>query len=269
MTIQAPAKVNLVLRILAKRDDGYHDIETLMVPVTLADEMDVEVDGGSGLDLRCDAPDLPCGSDNLVWRAVDNFKKRTGLGFSTRISLRKRIPQGAGLGGGSSDAAAVIKALDRLLKTSLPEMDLEQIAADTGSDVPFFIRCAPAWCRGRGERISGVDAIPAASLLLVKPAFPVSTAWAYQTWKPTTLANSQFFGDLELVNDLEAPAFHKYLLLPVIKNWLLEQEEVSAAMMSGSGSTIFAILKKDAGSLARRAQENFGESLWTAAVNIL
>lgn len=268
MTIQAPAKVNLALRILARRQDGYHEIETLMVPVSLADEIDLEISAGSGVEVTCDDPDIPNGPENLVWRAVEAFQKRTGLDFSARIAIRKNIPHGAGLGGGSSDAAAVVKALNVLCETILPETALVEIAATLGSDIPFFIRCKPALCRGRGERITPVDDVPPAKLLLLKPPFPVSTAWAYQAWKPSQSPSRQFLGGIELVNDLEFPVFQKYLIFPVIKAWLLEQEEVSAAMMTGSGSTLFAVLRKDAGSLARRAKEKFGKTLWTAQVAV-
>ena len=270
MTIQAHAKVNLVLRILAKRPDGYHDIETLMVPISLADEIEVEVSGGSGIELACDQPDIPTGPDNLVWRVVEVFQRHTGLGFHTRIALQKNIPHGAGLGGGSSDAAAVLKALDQLHNTRLCHETLETLAATLGSDIPFFIRSRPALCRGRGEVMQDADDIPPARILLLKPPFPVSTAWAYQACDPRVHPGDarQFHGQIELVNDLEAPVFHKFLLLPAIKAWLLEQEEVAAAMMSGSGSTFFAVLHGDAGSLAQRAKARFGPNLWTCETSL-
>jgi len=270
MTIQAPAKVNLVLRILGRRADGYHDIETLMVPVKLYDEMDIEVSEGSGTVLECDEADIPTGPDNLVCRAVEVFQKHTGLRFHTRIALKKHIPSGAGLGGGSSDAAAVLKALDQLHETRLGSKTLEALAGMIGSDIPFFIRCRPAVCRGRGEVMQGADGILPARILLVKPPFPVSTGWAYQAWDPDRRASSvrQTHGGIELVNDLEDPVFEKFLLLPAVKSWLLEQEEVAAAMMSGSGSTMFAILRGDAGPLAHRAKTRFGPRLWTAETEI-
>ncbi|MCX6969281.1 MAG: 4-(cytidine 5'-diphospho)-2-C-methyl-D-erythritol kinase [Verrucomicrobia bacterium] len=269
MTIQAPAKVNLVLRILAKRRDGYHDIETLMAPISLADEIDIAVSDGDGMDFQCDHPDLPVGPENLVWRAAEGFRQETGLRFHAKIFLRKRIPHGAGLGGGSSDAAAVIKALDQLLNTGLGLQALEALAAKIGSDIPFFIRSRPALCRGRGELMQDAAALPKTPLLLLKPPFPVSTAWAYKTWSAPKRTRDpagypqQFHAGIELINDLEDPVFQKYLLLPAIKSWLLDQEEVAAAMMSGSGSTLFAILHQGAGTLARRAKARFGPDLWT------
>ena len=113
--------------------------------------------------------------------------------------------------------------------------------------------------------------IPPARILLLKPPFPVSTPWAYQAWSPRQRTNApgQFLGKVELINDLEAPVFQKFLLLPVIKTWLLEQEEVSAAMMSGSGSTLFAILRGEADPLAQRAKDRFGQSLWTTEASLL
>ncbi len=269
MTIQAPAKVNLVLRILAKRADGYHDIETLMAPISLADEIEITVSDGGGMDFQCDHPDLPVGPENLVWRAVEVFRKETGARFHAKIFLRKRIPHGAGLGGGSSDAAAVLNALNHLLNTCLGFQALEAMAAKIGSDIPFFIRSRPALCCGRGELIQDAAALPKTELLLLKPPFPVSTAWAYKAWSARKKSSDsagcrqQYHAGIELINDLEEPVFGKHLLLPAMKSWLLEQDEVAAAMMSGSGSTLFAILRQDAGTLAGRAKERFGAELWT------
>jgi len=271
MTVQAPAKVNLALRILSKRPDGFHEIETLVAPLTLADEIEIEVSKGRGIDLACDDADLSAGPDNLVWRAAELFQQHTGERFHTRIRLQKKIPHGAGLGGGSSDAAAVLKALDELRGTRLGPEQLEALAGTLGSDIPFFIRCRLALCRGRGEVMKTADEIPAAKILLFKPPFPVSTAWAYQAWSTPAPASriQQFHGAVELVNDLEEPVFHKFLLLPTLKSWLLEQTGVAAAMMSGSGSTIFAILRQDAGNLAQRAKDRFGETLWTAETELM
>jgi 4-diphosphocytidyl-2-C-methyl-D-erythritol kinase len=263
MTIQARAKVNLVLRVLGKRADGYHDIETLMVPVSLADELEVEVSDGSGIGITCDEPGVPADASNLAWRAADVFARQTGLAFRTSIVLRKRIPHGAGLGGGSSDAAAVLMALDILLETQLGEPRLEEMAARIGSDVPFFIRNRPSWCRGRGEVMEDAGRLPPMRLLLLKPPFPVPTAWAYQSRTSNVPCQPQAAAGIELTNDLEGPVFHKYLLLPVLKAWLIAQPEVSAAMMSGSGSTLFAVLRGDPHFLERRARERFGDSLWT------
>jgi len=268
MTIQAHAKVNLTLRILDKRADGFHNLETLMVPVTLCDDVDVVVTDGEGITLECDNPDVPADGRNLAWRAVEAFVARTGRRFHVRISLKKRIPFGAGLGGGSSDAASVLVALDRILGTELPAEDLEAVAATLGSDIPFFIRSRPAICRGRGEILTRFDGgIPECGILLVKPPFPVPTAWAYQAWaasdKKPTASSGELPGGITLVNDLERPVFAKYLMLPALKEWLAAQPEVAAAMMSGSGSTVFAVLRDGPGSLEDRLRNHFGETLWT------
>ncbi len=273
MTIQAPAKVNLVLRILAKRPDGYHDIETLMAPVSLSDELEIEISQGTGIHLDCDHPDIPLDATNLVWQAIELFARTTGLSFQVRVGLKKNIPHGAGLGGGSSDAAAVLKVLDQILETHLGFQKLEELAGELGSDIPFFIRCRPALCCGRGELMQDAGEIEPARILLVKPPFPVSTREAYQACsagKPrkTPIGKSQFHGRVELINDLEEPVFRKFVLLPVLKTWLLEQDEVSAAMMSGSGSTIFAILHNSAGSLEQRVKEEFGPGLWTCETSL-
>jgi len=266
MTIQAPAKVNLVLRILGKRPDGFHEIETLMVPVSLADTLDVTVEVGEGIVISCNDPAVPSDATNLAHRAVVAFSTHTGKKFHTHIDLKKSIPWGAGLGGGSSDAAAVLIALNRLLSAGLTESEMTEIAASIGSDIPFFLRGHPAWCRGRGELIESAGSIPAANLLLIKPPFPVSTAWAYQAWaaagKPAQ-EFSQHLGELQLTNDLEAPVFSKYLLLPALKSWLLRQPDVAAAMMSGSGSTVFAVLDGDAAGLDKRVRDEFGSEMWT------
>jgi len=267
MTIEAPAKVNLVLRLRGKRPDGFHEIETLMVPLTLADKLDVTISDGDGVVLTCDDLSLPTDATNLAHRAAVAFAGATGQVFRTTIHLQKKIPSGAGLAGGSSDAAAVLLALNELLETHLATEELEIIAGTLGSDVPFFVRREAAWCRGRGEIIEPAPPPPRWNLLLVKPPFPVPTAWAYQAWAASTQvsANAVWHDGIELANDLELPVFSKYLLLPVLKDWLAAQPEVSACMMSGSGSTLFAIVDSGAQMLASRVREEFGETMWTHA----
>ncbi len=271
MKLRASAKVNLHLRILRRREDGFHDIETLMVPVSLADEVTVETGPGSLVEFFCPSPDVPGGEDNLAVKAVRQFARETGLTFSARIALEKRIPMGAGLGGGSSDAAAVLRALDSLLGTALGAEALEAMAAKLGSDVPFFIRGRPAVCRGRGEIMEAADFPARLPLLLLKPDFGVETPWAYQNWAashdlPGVSGAGQNLDGIPIANALERPVFEKFLLLPVIKSWLLAQPSVRVAAMSGSGSTMFAVLKDaDSGTeLEEKARAEFGTGLWTA-----
>lgn len=269
MKRSAPAKINLSLRVLGRREDGFHEIETLISPVTLADEITIEP--GAGLHLTCDDPTLPTGRENLAWRAAEIFCERAGIPADFHLSIRKRIPHGAGLGGGSSDGATVLLALNETLAQPLPLGTLTALAAQLGSDVPVFLCGQAAVCRGRGEQVTPSPFAERLPLLLLKPPFPVPTPWAYRHWRDSTEIPgvryaAQRFPWGELVNDLERPVFSKYLPLAALKSWLLEQSSVAGALMSGSGSTMFAVLKDpaDASALAERAREFFGE-LWTCA----
>ncbi|MBS0660870.1 MAG: 4-(cytidine 5'-diphospho)-2-C-methyl-D-erythritol kinase [Verrucomicrobia bacterium] len=266
----APAKINLSLRVLRKRADGFHELETLMAPLTLADELTFLP--RRAFQVTCSDPSLPTDESNLAVRAARLFQQRTGRATEVRIELEKRVPHGAGLGGGSSDAAAVLLGLNDLYDLRLPRAELAAMAAELGSDIPFFIYEAPAWCRGRGERVEPT-ALPApVPLLLLKPPFPVPTPDAYRHW-----ATSRELPGIDyapqalpwglLVNDLERPVFEKYVVLATMKMWLRAQPEVAAALMSGSGSTMFAVLNAPAGAaaLAERARAEYGESLWTCA----
>lgn len=273
MKLRAPAKVNLSLRILGRRPDGFHELETLMLPISLADEVSVEVGIGQGVRVFCDDPSIPQDDSNLAAVAARQFHAHTGRRFDARIRIQKNIPSGAGLGGGSSDAAAVLVALDAILETHLGVADLERIAANIGSDVPFFIRRVAAWARGRGERIEPAVPPPDAAplvLALMKLPFGIATPWAYKRWRDSVELEGvdyspQRWGGWEFVNDLERPAFEKYALLPVMKTWLRAQPECRAALMSGSGSTMFAVCpdRAAAAALADRARSEFGDSLWT------
>jgi 4-diphosphocytidyl-2-C-methyl-D-erythritol kinase len=271
MKLRAPGKVNLQLRVLGRRADGYHEIETLVFPISLADEISVEVSNGAVVTVSCDDAKVPKGEANLAAMAASEFSRCTGLQFSAHIQIRKRIPVGAGLGGGSSDAAAVLVALDSIFKTNLGIGGLEEVAARIGSDVPFFIRGLPAICRGRGEIVQLFDAPEKLNLLLLKPPFAVETPWAYRTWAashslPGTLDSEQDLGWVKIFNALERPVFEKFLVLPVMKDWLRRQPEVRAAAMSGSGSTLFAMLRRDGRGrdLEDRVKAEFGAALWTA-----
>ncbi len=270
MKLSAPAKINLSLRIEGRRPDGFHELDTVMTPVSLADEITVITSIGRRVRVVCDHPDVPVGPENLATRAAHLFSQATGQQFAAEITIAKRIPMGAGLGGGSSNAATVLIALDTIFETQLGVERMEALAAQLGSDVPFFVRSAPARCRGRGEIIEPIG-VPAMNLLLVKPPFAVETPWAYRHWKdsislPGDCDETQDCRGLAVVNDLERPVFEKFLLLPVMKKWLREQPETAAAAMSGSGSTMFAILRDgaDGAALESRVRDAFGQSLWTA-----
>jgi 4-diphosphocytidyl-2-C-methyl-D-erythritol kinase len=243
----APAKVNLSLRVLSRRDDGFHEIDSLIAPISIFDRLHFELRDEGGLEFSCDDPSLPTTEDNLVVRAVRLFCGEIGLEPQLSIRLEKQIPHGAGLGGGSSDAAITLVALNQLFQTELPSETLLSMAADLGSDVPFFVQGRVARMRGRGEKLETVDFPHRLPLLLIKPPFGVPTPWAYKQWRDSRELPGINYGPQaqpwgEMVNDLERPVFQKHLLLPTLKQWLLKQPEVAGALMSGSGSTVFALL---------------------------
>lgn len=271
MQVIAPAKINLSLRVLSRRSDGFHEIETFITPISLCDEINVEERSGKQtIAFRCDDPSVPKGEDNLVVRAAKVFFEETKIGSGVSIDLKKRIPHGAGLGGGSSDAASTLLALNELFRTNLPREALAKVAETIGSDVPFFIFQSAAVCKGRGELVSPTRLRERLFVLLLKPEFGVSTQWAYSRWQgsreiPAVSYASQAFDGQIFVNDLERPVFEKFVFLAEIKMWLLKQPEVGAAMMSGSGSTMFAVIRghMDADGLAARAKAELDPELWT------
>lgn len=272
MEFLAPAKINLSLRVLGRRADGFHDLESLMCPVSVFDTLEVTRRAEGGLEFVCDDATLPTGDDNLVVRAARLFGSACGVDLHARIALTKHIPHGAGLGGGSSDAATTLLALDRLFETRLSREAMAAMAAALGSDVPFFIYQSAAVIRGRGERVEPVAFPHALPLLLIKPPFGVPTPWAYSRWKeaceiPEVPYAAQTFPWGELVNDLERPVFEKYIFLADMKRWLLAQPEATGALMSGSGATVFAVLReKDAArALGERVAREFGPDLWLCA----
>jgi 4-diphosphocytidyl-2-C-methyl-D-erythritol kinase len=271
MQILAPAKINLSLKILGRRNDGFHELDTLMVPISLYDEIRIDK-GRHGIKFRCDNPSVPQGDDNLAVRAAKAFFETTKIEPAISIELKKKIPHGAGLGGGSSDAASVLQALNELFDAKLSREALTEMAEPIGSDVPFFLFRSAALCKGHGEMVSPVKLKRQLSILLLKPAFAVSTVWAYSRWRdsreiPGIRYESQKFAEQAFVNDLERPVFEKFVFLAQSKMWLLSQSEVGAALMSGSGSTMFAVMRENAGadSVAKRAKGALDPELWTCA----
>jgi len=274
MEFLAPAKINLSLRIKGRRADGFHEIETLMAPVSLADRLTIEEGRGlsGALDFSCDDASLPTGDDNLVVRAVRLFREATCRQAALRILLKKSIPHGAGLGGGSSDGATTLLGLNELFETKLTQEQLIELASRLGSDVPFFVLRSAALCQGRGEIVTARELPNEFALLLVKPDFAVPTPWAYARWKesrelPGVAYTEHTFAGVNWVNDLERPVFEKFIFLANLKTWLREQPEVGAALLSGSGSTVFAVLRdsSDAPALKTRLQREIDPSLWTFA----
>ena len=271
MQLFAPAKINLSLEIKGRRADGFHEIETFMTPISLADRLTIETTASEGaIDFSCDDPSLPTGEENLVVRAVKLFREATKIGTGIKIVLEKKIPHGAGLGGGSSDAASTLLGLNELFGGALEENDLIKLAAQLGSDVPFFMVRSAAVCRGRGEIVSPISLAASLNVLLLKPDFGVPTSWAYGNWKPSQELpgidySPQELGGVRFVNDLERPVFEKFVILGHLKTWLLRQPEVGAALMSGSGSTVFAVLHEGAAGeeLAARAHMEVDPVSWT------
>lgn len=276
MQFSAPAKVNLSLRVIRKREDGFHEIETLMAPVAICDTLEIERREAGGLEFSCSDPSLPVDGSNLVVRAVHLFCGAMRIEPHVRINLKKAIPHGAGLGGGSSDAATTLLALDQLFGTKLPREELTRMAAQIGSDIPFFLVRGAAWCRGRGEIVEP-SALPSMlPLLMMKPPFGVPTPWAYQRWRdsieiPGVMYGPQQFDWGTLVNDLERPVFEKFIQLAEMKRWLLEQPETAGALMSGSGSTVFAVLREmaDGPALSEKAAAQFGPHTWLVLTETL
>jgi 4-diphosphocytidyl-2-C-methyl-D-erythritol kinase len=268
MEERAHAKINLSLRVLYRREDGFHEIETLIAPITLHDCLRFEA--ADQFQFRCSDPTLPVDADNLVTRAARAFFEETKIPSSVRITLEKRIPHGAGLGGGSSDAGATLRGLNKLFSANLASEKLKKLATTIGSDVPFFLHSGAAICRGLGEIVEPVSIPAALALVLFKPTFGVATAWAYSRWRdsrelPSANYAAQHFDKQTFVNDLERPVFAKFPFLPIMKTWLLRQTEVAVALMSGSGSTLFAVVNSnDNGEgLANRARAELDEKLWT------
>jgi len=267
MKTLSPAKINLTLQIFGRRPDGFHELATWMVPISLYDSLEIDVAEEDSI--SANIPDLRNDQSNLVVRARDLFAETTGIRATYRISLEKNIPMGAGLGGGSSDAAATLRLLNQLHGEPLDVQRLRELAARLGSDVPFFIEPNSFWCTGRGEVMEqkGLDRNLWACLF--KPEFGVPTAAAYQAY--ARLPEGEKKGELQetkwglLRNDLEQAVFRKYLLLPVIKEWLKQQPETIVALMSGSGSTMFALVKDEATgrALIERFRSKFGDRIWS------
>lgn len=283
---KSPCKVNLLLNILGKRPDGFHEIETVMQPVNVCDEMIFER-RGHGLQLTCSHPGLPTDSRNLAHRAAATFLAAGNIPDGVKIRLQKKLPLAGGIGGGSGNAATTLIALNELFGSPLPLEKLHDLAAALGSDVPFFLQNKPALGTGRGEKIQPLEPFPALGgrvFLLIHPGFGISTPWAYQNLarfpdalngKPgraQQLISKLRTGDLraaadDFYNSLEAPAFEKFPVLRLFQEFLRENGAL-AALMSGSGSTTFAIVENVAAGelLMEEFKSKFGQNGWAAVV---
>ncbi len=267
----APAKINLYLHILGRRPDGFHELETLMAPISLGDTLEIELIG-TGIKFTCSDPALGDAKENLATRAARTFLGEFKLGTGVRLHLEKQVPVGAGLGGGSSDAAAVLLALRELTGTKCGDAKLAELAARLGSDIPFFIYRTPAICRGRGEIIEPFALKEKLQGLLVHPGFGVSTPWAYKTYAQNPCAGEpgRAFDGFTLRNDLEPPAFSKYVWLPTVKAWFRKQPEVLDALMSGSGSSVFALTASESATQSVRVRflAEFGATIFATPFSV-
>jgi 4-diphosphocytidyl-2-C-methyl-D-erythritol kinase len=268
---EAPAKINLSLQVLGKRPDGYHNLVSLMVPVSLCDELRFELNPRE-IELHCPNSDLPTTGENLVYRAAKLALDECRWDGGVSIELNKNIPEGAGLGGGSSDAAATLLAVNRLLGSPMEHAALHRLAAKLGADVPFFLLGRWAVAEGIGDLLSPVENVPILWTVLLYPNFQVSTRWAYENLTLTSRANGSKFntlGDIYggeliashqklldrqglaledivalLVNDFEPLVFGHYPQLHGLKNALLAAG-AKAVPMTGSGPTLVGLFRTE------------------------
>lgn len=264
MTSFSPAKINLFLAITGRRPDGFHDLVSVVTPLQFGDSLSFDPAGlGEGFSLACETPHVPLDSSNLILRAATAFAHASGKQLGGRFTLDKRIPMGAGLGGGSSNASTALKLLDQAWPGLVSIDQLISIAASLGSDCPLFLRSKPVIMRGRGERVEDLPAPAAARLsgtrlLLFKPSFGISTPWAYG--RMAAEAPAHYLPEVEaearlarwlsspgaglnelLFNNMEGVAFNKYVAMPVLLEQLRHDFGL-APRMSGSGSCCFSPL---------------------------
>jgi 4-diphosphocytidyl-2-C-methyl-D-erythritol kinase len=252
---RSPAKVNLCLRVVGRRPDGYHLLDSIFVPVDLCDHVTLEVDdAGPGrattIDVRCDHPGVPSGDDNLAARAVRALLADRGWGARVRCVIAKTIPPGAGLGGGSANAATVLLAMDALLGLALPSAHLREIALALGADVPFFLGGGPARVRGIGEDVEPIAGWPDLRLVIAIPPIAVATRWAFRTFaehgrghageEAARLAAGTAPNQRLLVNDLEQVVLPAFPAIAALKERIL-RAGAAAAVMSGSGSAVVGV----------------------------
>jgi 4-diphosphocytidyl-2-C-methyl-D-erythritol kinase len=266
VTVHAPAKVNLILRILDRRPDGYHNLWSIMHTVALEDAVTMRASSQRGIRLACNVGGLSVDHTNLVWRAASAVLDRAQLSVGVDIELDKRVPMGAGLGGGSSDAAATILGLNQSLQLGWSREKMAEVGQALGSDVAFFLFAPSAIVSGRGESVRPVTIEGGRWIVLVKPTFGIETKWAYQELAATRAAVRQLSADhgeldrrdrltwgqvaASVENDFEIPVFTKHPQLGEIKRFLLKRG-AQFALLSGSGATVFGLFEEE--STARRA----------------
>lgn len=256
ITVQAPAKLNLGLHIVGKRPDGYHEIETVFQKISLCDTLRITIQGNTGISLSCTAPGIPSGPENLAYRAADLLLQRAECSCGVSIHLQKNIPSGAGLGGGSSDAAAVLRGLNDLLQSGLSPAHLVNMGLSLGADVPFFLTdCSTAYATGIGEKLRPLHCAVPLWFVIVYPGFSVSTAWAYRSVSKYTLLTNQTekfnvsdsIADVEtactlLKNDFEKVVIPAHGEITTVKS-ALHTAGARGCLLSGSGSCVYGIFE--------------------------
>jgi len=275
MKISAPAKINLFLHVLGRRDDGYHELRTLMCCIGLHDTVVLRM--GTARDgIICSNPDVPCDENNLAWKAALLFNRTLAAETSIvaqnlSIELIKRIPVGAGLGGGSSDAAAVLKGLNRHYDFPFSDAKLHALGLALGADVPFFIHGRPSIATGVGERLESYSQLPPWGVVVVYPGFGLSTAEVFKNLNlGLTKCEKQLryfpfkYGKFDiarhLCNDLETVAAHRFPVIETIKKELLNQGAVGS-LMTGSGSAVFGLFS-DSQAAHRAGDALAGKAEW-------
>ena len=258
VTLLAPCKVNLLLRVLGRRGDGYHELETWMQKLDLADEISLRILPQPEIVLHCDDPDIPGGAGNLAWRAAQAFLKasRKSTGKGVEIHLQKKVPSGAGLGGGSSDAGTVLRGLNRLFDHEFTDQELVKMATPLGADVPFFaVEHSAVLATGIGEAMVPVEPLTNCSIILVNPGFSVSTKWVFETFaltsdseesrmSPSRIHDVKALSLDDMCNDLEQVTSGAFSEIEQMKKKLLDLGAYKA-MMSGSGPTVFGVFPDD------------------------
>lgn len=251
---KAHAKINLALKITGRREDGYHELDMIFLELELSDDIEIKKIP-EGIRLTCSDASLPTDERNLAYRAARLMMQEYDIGSGVDITIEKRIPAQAGLGGGSSNAACVLKCMNELFELNRSDEELEKLAVRLGADVPFFIKGGLARAKGIGEELEDLGAFPKWPILIVKPEISVSTPWAYRAFdemKKTdapvdpeaalTVLRSGSIGKLAeiLGNDLEAPVIREFPVIGEIKKKMTDHG-AAAAMMTGSGSAVFGL----------------------------
>lgn len=266
LSVFSPAKINLFLAITGARDDGFHNLISLVTPLEFGDDLTLTLESSEGANvLTSSSETVPLDSSNLVLKAAALFRQKTEFEGHFSFHLEKNIPVGAGLGGGSSNAAAALTGMNKLLGQPLSESSLHDMAAELGSDCPLFLKNKPVVMRGRGELLQSLaseasEALSGRSVLLFKPGFSISTPWAYRKMKEAKGACylsaeeiekklsswlvDRSIGNLPLLNNMQEVSFQKYLGLPVLLDKLLSDYGLQV-LMSGSGSACFALIDDD------------------------